>query len=111
MNLKMSCAEGRTETVMSSRLSNTTPMSSCKSVRHTGRRAMGLQGEERAWLETGRVTEGNAVELGFKRNQGSPCWSSGLRLLRSQCRGPQFNPWSGELDPTGIQRKDSAYCH
>ena len=58
-------------------------------------RAREGQGEERAWLETGRVTEGNALELGFEAEPRDFPAGPVAKTLRFQCRGPQFNPWSG----------------
>ena len=37
-----------------------------RSVRYSGREAMGVPGEERAWMETGRETEGDALEPSFE---------------------------------------------
>ena len=56
---------------------------------------MGVQGEETAWLETGRITQGDALELGFEEEPRDFPAGPVAKTLRSQHRGPQFNPWSG----------------
>ena len=58
-------------------------------------RTMGVQGEETAWLETGRITQGDALELGFEEEPRDFPAGPVAKTLRSQHRGAQFNPWSG----------------